>query len=242
VNIAATGTANASADRVVLFDIDGTLLWTDGAGRRAMEQAMTTIFGVQGDPSYRYDGKTDRQIAREQMRHAGVDDAAIDAGIDALFALYLIGLDRELRERPAEARLCAGVPALLVRLAHEPQVTLGLLTGNIRAGAIRKLEAVSVDATQFVVGAFGCDHEVRAMLPAVAQQRAVAHLGRAIAGEQLVILGDTPADIQCGRSIGVRAFGVATGRFSVDELRSHDPVAVFPTLEDTDAVVEAILA
>jgi phosphoglycolate phosphatase-like HAD superfamily hydrolase len=80
------------------------------------------------------------------------------------------------------------------------------------------------------------------MLPAVAQRRAEALLGREIPGERMVIIGDTPADIHCGRSLNVRAIGVATGRYSVDELAEHDPAAVFASLADTDAVVEAILA
>jgi phosphoglycolate phosphatase-like HAD superfamily hydrolase len=229
------------ARRVLLFDIDGTLLWTDGAGRRSMEHALTTVFGVHGDPSYRYDGKTDRQITREQMRHAGIDDATIDARIDAVFALYLERLDAELSANAEHARLCAGVPALLERLSSVPHVTLGLLTGNIREGAARKLAAVGVDFAQFAVGAFGCDHEERPMLPSVARQRAMALLGHDLTGEQFVIIGDTPADLQCGRGIGGRAFGVATGRYSVSELAAYDPVGVFSTFQDTDAVVEALI-
>ena len=133
------------------------------------------------------------------------------------------------------------MPALLERLGRIPQVTLGLLTGNIREGAARKLAAVGVDFAQFTVGAFGCDHEERPMLPAVAQQRARALLGHDIPGSQFVIIGDTPADLHCGRGIGVRAFGVATGRYSVGELEAHDPAGVFATLEDTDTVVEALV-
>lgn len=227
--------------RVLLFDIDGTLLWTDGAGRRSMEHALMTTFGVHGDPTYRYDGKTDRQITREQMRAAGIDDATIDARLDEVFALYLERLDAELTANPANARLCVGVPALLARLSAVPQVTLGLLTGNIRAGAARKLAAVGVDFTQFAVGAFGCDHEQRPMLPAVAQRRAIDLLGHDLPGSQFVIIGDTPADLHCGRGIGVRAFGVATGRYTVSDLAEHEPAGVFETLEDTDAVVEALI-
>ncbi|MBL0937464.1 MAG: haloacid dehalogenase-like hydrolase [Gemmatimonadaceae bacterium] len=228
--------------KLVLFDIDGTLLRTDGAGRRAMEHALKTVFGVGGDPNYRYDGKTDRQITREQMRGAGIADADIDARMDDVFAAYLAQLAQELDGRPGQAERLSGIPSLLERLRNHEQVTLGLLTGNIEQGARRKLAAVDIAWEQFVVNAFGSDHEHRPELPSVAQRRATAHLGRPIDGAQMVIIGDTPADIHCGRSLGVRAIGVATGRYSIDDLAEHAPAAVFATLDDTDAVVEAILA
>jgi len=228
--------------KVVLFDIDGTLLRTDGAGRRAMEHALRTVFGVGGDPSYRYDGKTDRQITREQMRAAGFEDAEIDRRLPDVLDTYVAHLTADLTARPEQAQLCAGIPLLLARLRTMPGITLGLLTGNIEEGARQKLRAVDVAWEQFVVNAFGSDHELRPMLPAVAQRRAEALLGRQIPGDRMVIIGDTPADIHCGRSLNVRAIGVATGRYTVPELASHAPTAVFPTLHDTEAVVEAILA
>lgn len=228
--------------KVVLFDIDGTLLMTDGAGRRSMEHALRTVFGVGGDPSYRYDGKTDRQITREQMRAAGFEDAEIDRRMADVLNTYVTALTLELTARPEQARLCAGILPLLDRLREVPEVTLGLLTGNIEQGARQKLRAVNVPWEQFVVNAFGSDHEHRPELPAVAQRRARDVLGRDVPGDRMVILGDTPADIHCGRALNVRAIGVATGRYSVDDLAAHDPAAVFATLEATDAVIEAILA
>jgi phosphoglycolate phosphatase len=225
--------------KLVLFDIDGTLLWTDGAGRRAMEGALVETFGTTGDPAYRYDGKTDRQIAREQMRASGFADAEIDARFDELIDRYVARLEVEL-QREDSAQLCAGVHPLLDAIdAHEGAV-LGLLTGNIKRGARRKLEKVGIGFDRFRVNAFGCDHEDRPELPAIAQRRAREHSGLDISGDRVVIIGDTPADIHCGRSIGVRAIGVATGRYTVSELAAHEPAAVFGTLEDTDAVLEAI--
>lgn len=228
--------------KLVLFDIDGTLLWTDGAGRRSMEQALETVFGAAGDPAYRYDGKTDQQIAREQMRAAGIDDAAITARMDDVFDAYVTQLDAELVRDANAARLCAGVPALLDALEAHAGATLGLLTGNIERGARRKLQAVGLDFDRFRINAFGCDHAERPQLPAVAQRRARDLMGVELPGEQMVIIGDTPADIHCGRALNVRAIGVATGRYSVNDLASHSPAAVFSTLEDTAAVVSAILA
>ncbi len=227
--------------KLVLFDIDGTLLRTDGAGRRAMEGALQTLFGTTGDPAYRYDGKTDRQIAREELRAAGVDDAVISARMDVLLDVYVQRLADELARDAAAATLCAGVPALLDALEQEPDVTLGLLTGNIERGARAKLRAVDIRFDRFRVNAFGCDHEHRPELPTVAQRRAREILGRELMGHDLVIIGDTPADIHCGRSLGVRAIGVATGRYTVDDLTSHEPHAAFDTLEDTVAVIAAML-
>ncbi|MES2523689.1 MAG: HAD family hydrolase [Gemmatimonadota bacterium] len=227
--------------KLVLFDIDGTLLLTDGTGRRSMEQALTETYGTPGDTSYRYDGKTDQQITREQMRAAGIDDATIDARMDAALDRYIALLSEELERSPEAATLLAGVPELLDALEASGDVTLGLLTGNVERGARQKLRAVGLDFSRFRVNAFGCDHADRPELPAVAQRRAREILGIEMHGERMVIIGDTPFDIHCGRALGVRAIGVATGRYGVDELAEHAPAAVFPTLEDTDAVVGAIL-
>ena len=228
--------------KLVLFDIDGTLLWTDGAGRRAMEDALRDVFGVPGDHAYRYDGKTDKQIARDQMRAAGFDDAVITARMDDVLNSYVGYLERELARDAAASRLCLGVVPLLDALEAHERATLGLLTGNIEPGAQRKLRAVGVDFDRFRVNAFGSDHEERPQLPAFAQQRAASFFGAPMPGDRMVIIGDTPADIHCGRALGVRAIGVATGRYSVEALAAHEPAAVFETLEDTDAVLEAILA
>jgi phosphoglycolate phosphatase len=228
--------------KLVLFDIDGTLLWTDGAGRRSMEGAMLEVFGRSGDPMYRYDGKTDRQIIREQMRHAGVDDATITARADDVLDAYVLRLERELQRDATASRLCTGVLPLLDAVEAHTQATMGLLTGNIEHGARKKLRAVGIDFERFRVNAFGSDHEERPQLPAVAQRRAERLFGAPLPGDRMVIIGDTPADIHCGRALGVRAIAVATGRYGVDELAAHAPAAVFETLADTDAVLSAILA
>ena len=206
-----------------------------------MEGALQEIFGTSGDNDYRYDGKTDRQIAREQMRSAGFDDAHIDPRMADVLNAYLVRLSAELERDHEAARMCLGVVPLLDALEAHERATLGLLTGNVADGARRKLAAVGIDATRFRVNAFGSDHEHRPELPGIAKQRAMEVLGLDLAGDGIVIIGDTPADILCGRSLGVRAIGVATGRYSVDELRAHNPAATFADLSDTDAVVHAIL-
>lgn len=227
--------------KLVLFDIDGTLLWTDGAGRRSMEGALHEVFGTPGDPAYRYDGKTDRQIARDQMRGAGFDDTRIDNDMDAVLNAYLSRLSGELARDKEAARMCIGVAPLLDALEAHERATLGLLTGNIADGAKHKLTAVGIDVKRFRVNAFGSDHELRPELPGIAKKRAREILGLDVAGDGIVIIGDTPADIHCGKSLGVRAIGVATGRYSVEELQSHNAAAVFADFSDTAAVVNAIL-
>lgn len=227
--------------KLVLFDIDGTLLLTDGAGRRSMEGALLEIFGTAGDVTYRYDGKTDQQIAREQMRSAGVDDAVITDRMADLLQNYLTRLSNELERDAAAAKLCVGVAPLLDALEAHDRAILGLLTGNVADGARRKLSAVGIDANRFRVNAFGSDHELRPELPGIARRRAQEVLGLDVNGDGIVIIGDTPSDIHCGRSLGVRAIGVATGRYTTDELRSHGAAAVFEDFSDTDAVVHAIL-
>lgn len=224
--------------RVVLFDIDGTLL-RSGVGKRAMERAMLATVGTTGEPGHRYDGKTDRQIVREALTWAGLDDAAINAQMPAIEARYVEALHDEL-SREHGVTLLPGVLPLLDAVDARADMTMGLLTGNIAAGAAAKLAAVGLDAGRFRIGAFGSDHEHRNELPAIAQSRARALLAREVAGEALVIVGDTPSDIACGRGVGARAVAVATGHFSVSELAAHAPAAVFADLTDTDAVMAAL--
>jgi phosphoglycolate phosphatase-like HAD superfamily hydrolase len=227
--------------RLVLFDIDGTLLWTDGAGRRAIHAALTEFFGTTGRADYWFDGKTDRQIVRDLMRHEGHADQHIDAQMTKVFGRYVERLREELVASGHVARPLPGVLDLLDTLEARDDIILGLLTGNLAEGAEAKLRAVGIDPRRFPVGAFGSDHEHRTALPAIAQQRARERLGVDVSGRDLVVIGDTPADIECARSVDARAIGVATGRYPVDELERHGAVAVFRDLTDTDAVVDAII-
>ncbi len=226
--------------RVVLFDIDGTLLASGGVGRRAMEGAMLAQFGTIGPSGYRYDGKTDKQIARESMRMSGFTDADIDARMEVLLADYLGRLERTVESEMRGIRIHAGIPALLDALEARGDVVLGLLTGNIARGAAFKLRAAGLAPERFVVGAFGSDHELRPELPAIAQRRASERLGYAVAGDALVIIGDTPADVECGRRVGARAVAVATGHFSAADLAQHAPHAVFDDFSDVAAALQAI--
>jgi phosphoglycolate phosphatase len=227
--------------KLVLFDIDGTILLTDGAGKRAIHRALREVFGSTGPDDHHFGGKTDPQIVRELMRIEGHEDPHIDDRMPLLLERYVTYLGEELLTSAAKVETMPGVHDLLDALAQRDDAIVGLLTGNLAAGAKAKLASVGIDFEQFKVGAFGSDHELRGELPAVAQQRARAELGVDVAGTDVVVIGDTPADIDCGRSIGARAIAVATGSYSVDDLRAHRPAAVFEDLSDTDAVIGAIM-
>ncbi len=228
--------------KLVLFDIDGTILLTDGAGKRAIQRALEEVFGGAGPADHRFDGKTDPQIVRELMRLTGHSDEHIDARMALLLDRYVEYLREELSAGADGVTVMPGIPALLDVLRVRDDVILGLLTGNLRDGAYAKLGAAGIDPLQFRVGAYGSDHETRAELPAVAQRRALEELGLDISGADVVVIGDTPADIQCGRGIGARAIGVATGHYTVEDLQQHHPVAVFVDLSSTHEVVNAILS
>jgi phosphoglycolate phosphatase-like HAD superfamily hydrolase len=228
--------------KLVLFDIDGTILLTAGAGKRAIHRALMDVFGTTRPADHRFDGKTDPQIVRELMRMAGHADERIDAGMENLFERYLDYLQDELRAGAEDVRLMPGVVELLDALDARHDATLGLLTGNLVEGARAKLVAAGIDPDRFSVGAYGSDHETRGELPAVAQRRAREELGLVVSGRDVVVIGDTPADLSCGQAIGARAIGVATGHYSVEDLSSYEPAAVFADLSCTEDVVRAIFA
>jgi phosphoglycolate phosphatase len=228
--------------KLVLFDIDGTILLTAGAGKRAIHRALREVYGATGPEDHRFDGKTDPQIVRELMRIVGHEDDHIDSRMSELLARYVGYLHEELGATPDAVRVMPGIHELLDALDQRDDVVLGLLTGNLVDGARAKLTAAGIDPSRFVVGAYGSDHETRSQLPAVALARARRELGFDIEGPDVVVIGDTPADLSCGRGIGARAIGVATGHYTVDDLASHQPAAVFRDLSSTAEVVDAILS
>ncbi|HEY8470311.1 MAG TPA: haloacid dehalogenase-like hydrolase [Longimicrobiales bacterium] len=227
---------------LILFDIDGTLLSTNGAARRAFHRGLLEVYGTAGPiATHAFDGKTDPQIARELLRAAGLTDTAIERGFPALWQAYLRELAAELALPGQHSTVHAGVPQLLDALDQlGDRVIVGLLTGNIEPGAQIKLSAAGL-AGRFRVGAYGSDGEQREALPAIAVERARALTGREVRGREIVIIGDTPYDITCGRSLGVRALGVATGRHDVASLAAAGADAVFQDLSDTEAALAWIL-
>lgn len=228
--------------RLVLFDIDGTLLSAGRAGKRAFHDALLEVFGTAGPiEGYSFAGRTDPQIVRELLGAAGMEAARIDAGLEAMWRTYVRNLEREIAE--AEVRACPGVHPLLERVEAEGNgVVLGLLTGNVVDGARLKLDRAGIGFRRFRVGAYGSDHADRPELPAVAVARAEALTGHQYRGKEIVIVGDTPFDVACGEHLGVRTVAVATGGHSEAELAACGPDHLFPDLADTDGVWEAIAA
>ncbi|MEO8088692.1 MAG: HAD hydrolase-like protein [Gemmatimonadales bacterium] len=229
--------------RLVLFDIDGTILLTAGAGRRAIMAAITEEVGdVAVMREVRFDGKTDPQIVTELLEAAGHPGPHRSERVQALCSRYVDLLQHELRRPTSRTTVMPGVFPLLDRLEREDGVVLGLLTGNMVQGAALKLRAGGLDPARFRVGAYGSDSSHRPDLPAIAAGRAEPYFGRVPAGAEVVIIGDTPADIACGAGIDARAVAVATGAYSVADLMACGPHTAFENLSDTDRVLEAILA
>jgi phosphoglycolate phosphatase-like HAD superfamily hydrolase len=223
--------------RLLLFDIDGTLV-TGGPAKEAFRIALMEAFGTAGDITlHDFAGKTDPQIARELLRGAGLDDAAIASGLPALWTTYLGELERRLPATPMRA--LPGVAALVEALALAEDVALGLVTGNIADGARLKLGSVGLHE-RFPFGGFGSDSEERDYLPGVALARARDLLRVELAPEDVVVVGDTPRDVACGRCHGMRTLAVATGRFGVDELRASGADEVLKDLTDIDRVMEVL--
>ena len=225
--------------RLILFDIDGTLLTTDGVAGRAFRAALETVFGTSGPAGgYSFAGKTDPQIARDLLLAAGVEEPTIAARLPTVWDHYTPALERDID--PAATKVFPGVRELVERLHEHPDAILGLLTGNLREGARIKLDAAGIDFSWFQVGAFGSDHAHRRELPALAIDRAEERFGRRFEGKDVVIIGDTPLDVACGEHLGVRTIAVATGTYSEEQLRDCGPDHLFASLADTEAVWRAI--
>lgn len=200
--------------RVLLFDIDGTLVRTGGAGKVAMEAALCEEFGVTlaAEP-IPYGGRTDRAIGTDLLTAHRVDPTATNLG--KLIDGYLARLPAALAA--GDGIVCPGVRDLLPSLRNRSDVLLGLLTGNVRAGAERKLGHYGL-WDFFVAGGFGDDHPDRDDVARAAVRSVERHLGRAVRPADVWVIGDTPLDVKCARAIGATAVAVATGWTPFDEL------------------------
>lgn len=222
---------------LLLFDIDGTLV-AGGPAKAAFQDGLVEVFGTAGPiEDHEFSGKTDPQIARELLVRAGLDHDAIDRGMGRLWEIYLRELERRLPAEPMT--VLPGVGPLLEALGGEPEVALGLVTGNIRQGA--RLKLTSAGLPDWDVGGFGSDHEVRNHLPGIAIQRAREMWGVDFPAHRVVVVGDTPRDVECGRFHGTRTVGVATGRFGVEALAAAGADAVLAHFADLDRTLATLL-
>jgi phosphoglycolate phosphatase-like HAD superfamily hydrolase len=224
--------------RLVLWDIDGTLVTDGGASREAFDAALREVYDYSGDlDRYDFSGRTDPQIARMVLRDDGFDDAAVDARLGTLWAHYLDGVRRRIAGR---VRALAGIPAILERLAATDQVLLALLTGNLEPGARLKLDPVDLNR-YFAFGAFGSDSAHREQLPPIAVERASQRHGHRFSGRDVVILGDSIYDVRCGTPHGATTIAIASGKTAGATLRAENPDCYFDDASDTEALLAAIL-
>jgi phosphoglycolate phosphatase-like HAD superfamily hydrolase len=234
----ATG-GNGHEHALVLFDIDGTLIWTRGAGSRAMARAFRDWCGVEdclaGVPVH---GRTDTIILSDVLARHRL--AADDEAVARLFSTYFRCLSEELAALPQGYGPLPGVVTLLEALTAQDSVTVALLTGNHSHGARIKLSRFDLER-YFVLGAFGEDAADRNDLVPVALERARALRLPEVSPRGVVVVGDTPLDVACGRAHGCRTVAVATGGSGLEDLQRAGADLVVPTLEDTEALVRWIV-
>jgi phosphoglycolate phosphatase len=224
--------------RLLLFDIDGTLLSSGRGGLEAFIVALTEVFGTAGDVErYRFEGKLDPLIVTELMRGAGVEDAVIERRRPDALSRYLDLLEVYLAANAPTLK--PGARELVEAVAAEPEETVALLTGNVRRGARIKLGAAGL-WHHFPFGAFGDDGPRRVDLGPVALARAASATGRTWEGRDCVVIGDARADVEVGLAIGARVVAVATGRTTREELEEAGADVTLPDFSDLERSLDAI--
>jgi phosphoglycolate phosphatase-like HAD superfamily hydrolase len=227
--------------RLILFDIDETMIHSSGAGRKALEKAMLKVFGREISlDGHSLSGKTDPQIIREVLHAHGFTDEQIKESSQQIFEAYIPFLDQEV-VNASEYKLHEGVVDLLDVLQKRDDAYIGLLTGNIEVGARIKLKRFDLNR-YFEFGAFGCDSPDRMELPAFAHGRATSRFSRQFDNKQIVIIGDARNDVLCAKGYGARSVAVCTGKTSRETLVELEPDYIFDSLKDTAQVLDAIFA
>jgi phosphoglycolate phosphatase len=224
---------------LVLWDVDYTLVDSDGIGRQLYEIALRELFGLPMPQSSSMSGRTDRAIALEVLTLAGVPEPEKALGpFHDLMAAHAADLADLVAER---SRVLAGAAEAMSALAAL-DVVQSLLTGNMRPLAEVKLGPLGLtEHLDLTVGAYGDAHAVRAELVHLARDRAAHVYGCDFGGAATVLVGDTPLDVGAALATGARAVGVATGQFTAEELAASGAHAVLPDLADTDRTLAAIL-
>ena len=226
---------------LLLFDIDGTLINTHGSGGRAWRTASYRLFGNQFDfDGVSFAGRLDSAIYTDLAIHNGIDDHAERQ--DEFWAAYLDELPRELARRADRLSACPGVHDLLavLREQHVDTTALGLLTGNHRGAVPHKLDAIGIDHRWFNINAFGDEAETRPDLTALCMKRYAKAHDVNPKPSRVVVIGDTPHDIDCAKTHGCVAFAVATGSFSLDELHAAGADYAVDNLQDATPLLDLI--
>jgi phosphoglycolate phosphatase len=227
--------------RVLLWDVDGTLVKTGGLGAAVFDVALERVLGVQPGVRVRMSGKTDPQIVREYLSDMGIDETP------DLIEAVLGHIEKELAAVAATGRLaaegmaCPGAATILAELATHPTVLSTLVTGNVYPNAVVKVTAFGLDKwLDLRVGAYGSDNHDRTVLVPRAMSRVAEQTGWRADPNQVWVIGDTPRDLECARSAGVRCLLVGTGRYTADSLEGIGANAVLDDLSDTTAVVNLL--
>jgi phosphoglycolate phosphatase-like HAD superfamily hydrolase len=227
--------------RLVLWDIDGTLVDSVRLGLFAFEDAFEHVTGRPPPETVPFAGRTDYEIAHDLLQRSGIephDDLLEQFGIELERAMV-----RRAGELRARGRAYPGARDCLERLGREPGVVQSLLTGNIAANAQVKLGAFGLDTlVDLDIGAYGSDHRRRGRLVGIALEKCERKHGAKLSPADVVVVGDTPLDVAAAREGGARAVAVATGPFGASELAAAGADAVLADLRHTEAVVEAVLA
>jgi phosphoglycolate phosphatase-like HAD superfamily hydrolase len=224
--------------RVVLFDIDGTLVRTGGAGKAAMEAGFRATFGVaEVRDTVAYSGRTDPDIAAELLSVHAIEPSP--ANVAAVMRAYLDRLPESLVANPGH--VLPGVADLVAALRKTDRVLLGLLTGNVRAGAEKKLGHYGLWDPFGPVGGFGDDLHDRDDVARAALENVSARLGRTVRPRDVWVIGDTPLDVRCARAIGANVLAVATGWHTLDELEACGPDYSVADLGDVDGTASLLL-
>jgi phosphoglycolate phosphatase len=222
--------------RLLLFDIDGTLIHSGGAGVEALKCALKERFGIEDDlHDIEFAGVTDAGIVTSILNKHKLPPSA--ENVAAFLDSYVHFLSKELPRR--EGKLLPGVLELLEKLKTRKHVVLALLTGNVSRGAQLKLGHYGVWHF-FEFGAFADDHHDRNQLGSFARARAKEKHGREFSGDEIDVIGDTPRDIACGKALGARTIAVATGSWSRPKLAQHDPDILIDDLSDVDRLIDTL--
>lgn len=226
--------------RLYLFDVDGTLINAHGAGRLALTRAFEAVYGTPGTGGrYDFRGKTDPQIVLDLMMAADIPEDVVRARLRDCLDAYVHHLEG-LIDNGHPVDVMPGIPAILEALSSREDALVGLLTGNIEKGARAKLRPTGL-WSHFRVGAFGSDEVDRRRLPGIARERARALVGEEVPFQHLVIIGDTPLDIDCAHACGAVAVAVATGQHGPEELAACSPDLLFSDFSDIDATLPPLL-
>jgi phosphoglycolate phosphatase len=228
--------------RLILFDIDETILSSDGAGRRAIARVMRAVHADIPDDALKINmsGKTDPQIFSEILSIADKSYGDKEAILNVFLAPYLKALDEEIAGAGSYF-MHDGVMDLLLALAAHEEAYLALLTGNVETGARMKLKPFDLNK-YFPFGAFGSDSANRLDLPAIALERAKEHYDIDFSPEQVIVIGDSVNDILCAHKHGARCIAVNTGKTPREDLEKLQPAYLFSNLSNTDSVVKAIFS